>query len=130
MTDSISKEYLLVDQDPETVLSFVSFLKTCGLEDKLIHIPNHEDAMNFLLDDAGDVKLIIVGITDTSEKPIEMIRQIKARKTLKYIPLVILTNFWGSTEVTATHEFLINALYFRPLDSSKFKRIIALAGNI
>lgn len=128
MNEHHRKQILIVDDNTTDVQFFKTFLNEYKLANELMHISNTEDAIQFLLDGTGEIRLIVVGINDNSENAIELMRGIKEREALKYIPLVILTNFWGATEITATHDYLINALYFRPLKRTTCKGIIELAG--
>lgn len=130
MNEDHRKQILIVDDDTTDVLFFRAFLKGYALDNDLMHIPTPDDAMKFLLDGAGEIKLIIIGISDNSKKALDLMREIKAREVLKYIPLVLLTNFWGATEVTATSDYIIHALHFRPLDAKKSFRIIELISNL
>lgn len=128
MNENLKKEILFVDSNQVDLLYFSAFLKSVGLQNRLIHIANQEEALKFLMDDAGDIKIIMVGIEDDSEKPIRFIQSIKTRETIKYIPLVVLTNFWDAKETNSTQDFLINALYFRPLKLKTCRRIVELGG--
>jgi AmiR/NasT family two-component response regulator len=126
-SNSENKEFLLVDENPETVLSLVSFFKICKLENKVIHAWNHDEAKTILKsENISNFKLIIIQFDHSNQ--VDLIRHIRDTSELEFTPIVILASSWGDKEFVELKTTIISAVIFNPLDFTKFKRIIALAG--
>ena len=123
------KEFLLIEEKPESVQLFFNFLKKCGLEDKLIHAWNAEEVLNILLiEDISNLRLIVIGFNHSSSAQVDLINEIRNNDILKFIPIVALINSRAKDEVFKIKNVVIIELVSKPLDFLKFKIIIALAG--
>ena len=123
-------EILLVEDNPDDAELTIRALKKHNLTNKLLHLKDGEEALNFLEKnrDNGLPKLILLDLKMPKVDGLEVLRKIKSDILMKVIPVVVLTSSKEERDIVETYNLGVNAYVVKPVEFDKFMEVVELVG--
>lgn len=129
-------EILLVEDSPYDAEMTIRALKKVNLANKLVHLRDGEEAVNFLFcreqfADRGlssTPKVILLDIKMPKIDGIEVLRQIKANDATKTIPVVIMTSSKEEQDIITSYKLGVNSYVVKPMDFEGFAKAVSELG--
>lgn len=120
-----SKPILLVEDDNVDVMTVKRALADLRVGNPLVHSTNGEEALAYL-QQRGNHKpcLILLDLNMPKMNGVEFLKTIKADKTLKKIPVVVLTTSKSERDITEIFENGVAGYVVKPADYKKFVEAI------
>jgi two-component system response regulator len=111
-------------------------LKKVNLANKLVHLQNGEEALNFLFareeysdrDGANVPKVILLDIKMPKVDGIEVLRRIKAEEKTKKIPVIIMTSSKEEQDIVTSYSLGVNSYIVKPVDFEGFAKAVSQLG--
>jgi CheY-like chemotaxis protein len=133
MTESQSRDILLIeDSDEDFYITQRAFLRS-GLENKVYRCIDGEDALNFLYhkgkyesipEQAPRPSLILLDLNLPRKDGREVLKIIKSDEGLKNIPVLILSTSADSQDINTCYVAGANSYIQKPVDLDKFMKAI------
>ncbi len=129
-------EILLVEDNPHDAEMTVRALKKANLANKLIHVKDGAEALDFIFS-RGDFsdrqiedkpKVILLDIKMPKVDGIEVLRQIKANEITKTIPVVIMTSSKEEQDIIISYDLGVNSYVVKPVDFEGFAKAVSQLG--
>jgi two-component system, response regulator len=129
-------EILLVEDNMDDAEMTIHALKKNNLANKLIHMHDGEEALDFLFASgkyAGrDVNLkpnlILLDLKMPKVDGMEVLEKVKAHTATKNIPVVILTSSKEDPDVTRCYELGANSYIVKPVEFDGFIKVVLELG--
>jgi two-component system response regulator len=129
-------EILLVEDSAADAEMTIRALKKVNLSNKLVHLKNGEEALNFLFarNEYADrtassiPKIILLDIKMPKVDGIEVLRHIKADDITKTIPVIILTSSKEEQDVITSYKLGVNSYIVKPVDFEGFAKAVSQLG--
>ena len=129
-------EIVLVEDNPQDAEMTIRALKRNGISNKIIHLKNGVEAIDFILGIGQFVgrnisvrpKVILLDLKMPKINGIEVLRKIKADTNTKTIPVVVLTSSKEDPDITTCYELGVNAYVVKPVGFENFSKAISEIG--
>ncbi|MFH1396968.1 MAG: response regulator [Candidatus Omnitrophota bacterium] len=129
-------EILLVEDNPNDVELTLRALKKNNLANKVLVVTDGAQALDFIFctgayterGAANNPKIVLLDLKLPKMNGIEVIRKIKSDKKTKDIPVVVLTSSEEEKDVTESYGLGVNSYIVKPVDFTKFAKVVADAG--
>jgi two-component system response regulator len=129
-------EILLVEDNPYDAEMTIRALKKVNLANKLVHLKDGEEAINFLFckdkfadrKASYDPKVILLDIKMPKVDGIEVLRQIKSNDITKTIPVVIMTSSKEEQDIITSYKLGVNSYVVKPVDFEGFAKAVSELG--
>jgi CheY-like chemotaxis protein len=128
-------EIIIADDDSGHARLIEKNLTRGGLHNKVIRFENGQDVLDFLLCRGnGDHRvshtpyLLLLDIRMPKVDGVEVLKQIKADKELRKIPVCMLTTTDDPREVARCHQLGCNNYIVKPVDYDKFAEAVQQLG--
>ena len=131
-------EILLVEDNPRDAELMTHAMKERNLTNKLVWVKDGAAALEFLFgpggsSDGGGVvaarpRLILLDLKLPKVDGLEVLRQLKAHKTVRTIPVVILTSSREEEDLVRSYELGVNSYIVKPVDFDNFSQAVASLG--
>lgn len=129
-------EILLVEDSPADAEMTIRALKKVNLANKLVHLHNGEEALNFLFaqeefsnrQGATVPKVILLDIKMPKVDGIEVLRRIKADDRTKRIPVIIMTSSKEEQDIITSYSLGVNSYVVKPVDFEGFAKAVSQLG--
>jgi len=120
-----SKPILLVEDDSVDVMTVKRALKDLNITNTLVHLVNGEEALEYLRNDGNNEPgIILLDLNMPKMNGIEFLEVVKADKTLKKIPVVVLTTSKNERDILESFELSAAGYIVKPADYKKFVETI------
>jgi two-component system response regulator len=134
MEDGI--EILLVEDNPHEAELTIRSLKKQNLVNKLIHIDDGAEALDFIFSrgkysDNAKVqqpKLILLDLKLPKVDGLEILRHLKADERTRKIPVVVLTSSKEEKDIMETYKLGVNSYVTKPVNFESFAKAVAELG--
>lgn len=128
MTKRIA-ELLLVEDNPADVLLTRKAFSEVANKTSVHSVGNGKQALGFLekrgkYNDAPDPDLILLDLNLPGISGHELLTMIRENKSLKYIPIIILSSSSNRDDVSAAYEYGANSYVRKPHDWDEFKQVV------
>ncbi|MFQ5787008.1 MAG: response regulator [Thermodesulfobacteriota bacterium] len=127
-------EILLVEDNPGDVRLTKEALKDVKVCNKLIVAKDGVEAMNFLhrkgkYADMPRPDIILLDLNIPKKDGREVLAEIKADKSLRRIPVVVLTTSKAEQDILKTYNLHANCYITKPVDLEKFIKVVKSMQN-
>jgi two-component system response regulator len=134
--NDIKVEILLVEDNPHDAEMTIRALKKVNLANKLIHVKDGAEALDFLFvrgmyaerDINNKPKVILLDIKMPKVDGIEVLRQIKLNEATKKIPVVIMTSSKEEQDIITSYHLGVNSFVVKPVDFESFAKAVSELG--
>jgi two-component system response regulator len=129
-------EILLVEDNMYDAEMTVRALKRVNLANKLVHLQDGEEAINFLFgreqytnrDLNNTPKVILLDIKMPKVDGIEVLKHIKSNAATRMIPVVIMTSSKEEQDIVASYSFGVNSYVVKPVEFEGFAKAVSELG--
>jgi two-component system, response regulator len=129
-------DILLVEDNPADAELAIRALKNHNLHQRLHHVTNGEDALDFLFyrnkyaDRQGkqQPKVIFLDLKIPKVTGLEVLKEIKSNPATQRIPVVIITSSSQDPDAQKAYEYGANSYVVKPLGFEDFVKAISDAG--
>lgn len=120
-------EILLVDDDALDRELFIDAINLVGRNYKVIEAENGEKALDYLKTSVNLPNLVILDLNMPVKDGRETLREIKTDKSLKIIPVCIMSTSSAAFDISEAYENGANLFLVKPLD---FKLLIEMLSSL
>jgi CheY-like chemotaxis protein len=136
MNTNDSVEILLVEDNPNDVELTLRALKKNHLANNVLVVTDGAQALDFIFRTGAyagrsannNPKIVLLDLKLPKVNGIEVVRKIKSDKETKTIPIVVLTSSEEEKDVTESYGLGVNSYIVKPVDFTKFSKVVADAG--
>ena len=129
-------EILLVEDNPNDAEMTIRALKRVNLANKLVHLVNGEEALNFLFangefeerKNAMPPRVILLDIKMPKVDGIEVLKQIKSDNRTKTIPVIIMTSSKEEQDIITSYKLGVNSYVVKPVEFDGFAKAVSQLG--
>lgn len=123
-------DILLVEDNPDDAGLTIRALKKHHLANKLLHLTDGEEALNFLFSSDHNhlPKLILLDLKMPKVDGIEVLRKVKSDPDLRVIPVVILTSSKEEQDIVESYQLGVNAYIVKPVEFDRFVKAVSDLG--
>jgi CheY-like chemotaxis protein len=120
-----SKPILLVEDDDVDIMTVERTLKDLKIKNQLVSKANGEEALEYLrTDDNKKPCIIFLDLNMPKMNGIEFLKIVKADKTLKKIPVVVLTTSRQQQDIIESFDLSAAGYIVKSVDYAKFAEAI------
>jgi CheY-like chemotaxis protein len=132
MTENGQHPILIAEDDEDDYLLTIEALKEAGIDKQVKWVKDGEELMNYLeptgtaikKNDAGYPSLILLDLNMPRKDGREVLEEIKKHRTLRKIPVVILTTSKAETDINHAYDLGVNSYIQKPVRFSEFVEVI------
>lgn len=129
-------EVLLIEDNPHEAELTIRSLKKHNLANKLMHIDDGAEAMDFLLSRSSssedpnhfNPKLILLDLKLPKVDGLEILRKVKENPQTTTIPVVILTSSREERDIIESYKLGANSYIVKPVNFESFAKAISELG--
>lgn len=127
---------LLVEDSAADAEMTINALKTNNLANKLLHIKDGAEALDFIFaqgkyshrEIADRPKVILLDLKMPKVNGIEVLQKIRADERTRTIPVVVLTSSKEDPDITKCYELGVNSYVVKPVEFDEFQKAISNLG--
>ncbi len=132
MTNKYEVDFLLVEDDHEEAELTIRSLKKNNLVNKIIHIDDGAEAIDFIFckgkyaKNTGNQKprMILLDLNLPKIGGLEILRRIKSSETTCMIPVVVLTSSAEERDIIDSYKLGVNSYIVKPVNFESFSKAI------
>jgi two-component system, response regulator len=136
MAEPREVEILFVEDNPHEAELTIRGLRKHNLVNKLMHIDDGAEALDFIFsrgtyasrENSPTPKLIILDLKLPKVGGLEILRQLKADKRTRVIPVVVLTSSQEEQDVIESYRLGVNSYIVKPVNFESFGKAVADLG--
>ncbi len=123
-------EILLIEDNFDDAELTIRALKKKNLANRLHHIADGEEAIEYLFRQAPDPlpKLILLDLKMPKVDGIQILKRIKEDPEKRVIPVVVLTSSKEERDIVESYKLGVNAYIVKPVEFEKFQDAVAQLG--
>lgn len=129
-------EILLVEDSQSDAELAIRALKKKNLANKLIHLKNGAEALDFIFGPATEgeenrlriPKVVLLDLKMPKVNGLEVLQKIRADERTRTIPVVVLTSSKEDPDVEACYRMGVNSYIVKPVDFENFMKAVSELG--
>jgi len=129
-------EILLIEDNPEEAELTIRGLKKYNLANKLLHIDDGEEALEFIFSTGRYAenkaplhpKLILLDLKLPKVDGLQILREIKANEATKTIPVAVLTSSKEEKDIIESYKLGVNSYIVKPVNFESFTKAVSELG--
>lgn len=126
-------EILLVEDNPQEAELTIRALKKRTFANHFVHVHDGQEALDFLFGkgpykerDVRELpKVVLLDLKLPKLDGIEVLRQMRANKHTKLVPVVVLTSSREDRDVIEAYQLGANSYIVKPVDFEKFLEVVS-----
>ena len=126
-------EILLVEDNPQEAELTIRALKKRTLANHFVHVHDGQEALDFLFGkgpykerDVRELpKVVLLDLKLPKLDGIEVLRQLRANKHTRLVPVVVLTSSREDRDVIEAYQLGANSYIVKPVDFEKFLEVVS-----
>jgi len=127
---------LFIEDDPAHAEITIRNFKKNRIGNNITHLSDGQQAVDYLFhkgayadpETSPTPHLILMDLRLPKVDGLEILEKIRASKTLRCIPTIILTTSEAEVDITKAYDFNVNSYLVKPLDVEKFSKMIEAFG--
>lgn len=127
------KVILLVEDNPDDVELALLAIQANGMDSKVIVARDGQEALSFLKAYRGPCEdwpeVVLLDLKLPLVDGFEVLRQVRANKVTRFLPVVILSSSREEKDMVASYELGANSYIQKSLDFSKFTESVRQVGQ-
>lgn len=131
--DTSNIEIILIEDNPHEAELAIRSLKRNNLVNKLTHIDDGADALDFLLmkgkyaDSSPPVstRLVLLDLNLPRVSGLEILRALKSNPATRVIPIIVLTSSREEKDIVESYQLGVNSYIVKPVNFESFSKTIA-----
>jgi two-component system response regulator len=136
MNDENIVDILLVEDNPRDAEMTIRVLKKHGLANRLIHVEDGVQAMDFLFgrgayqgrQGAASPKVVFLDLKLPKVNGLEVLRAVRADDRTRAIPVVMVTSSAEDPDIKAAYELGANSYVIKPVEFESFMDTMSTLG--
>ena len=136
MTQNAPHPILIAEDDEDDYLLTIEALKEAGIDKQVKWVKDGEELMNYLQPrgamrnpEAAFPSLILLDLNMPRKDGREVLEEIKKSKTLRRIPVVILTTSKAETDINHAYDLGVNSYIQKPVRFNEFVEVIKVLSH-
>jgi CheY-like chemotaxis protein len=137
MTENGQHPILIAEDDEDDYLLTIEALKEAGIDKQVKWVKDGEELMNYLEPtgkalrkaEAGYPSLILLDLNMPRKDGREVLEEIKNHRTLRKIPVVVLTTSKAETDINHAYDLGVNSYIQKPVRFSEFVEVIKVLSH-
>jgi CheY-like chemotaxis protein len=136
MTQNGLNPILIAEDDEDDYLLTIEALKEAGIDKQVKWVKDGEELMNYLehlgttrKPDAEFPSLILLDLNMPRKDGREVLEEIKKSRTLRKIPVVVLTTSKAETDINHAYDLGVNSYIQKPVRFSEFVEVIKVLSH-
>lgn len=129
-------EILLVEDTLSDAELTIRALKKRNLANKLVHVKDGEEALNYLFGEGhcsasvilNRPRLVLLDLKLPKVDGFEILRRLKADQLGQFIPVVVLTSSAEERDIVQSYKLGVNSYITKPVDFEKFIDAVSSLG--
>lgn len=134
--DLLHVELILIEDNPYEAELTIRSLKKHNLANKLVHLDDGEEALEFLFskgkyaDNIGmlNPKVILLDLKLPKVSGLEILKALKSDEHAKNIPVVVLTSSKEESDIFESYNLGVNSYIVKPVNFESFTKAVAEIG--
>jgi CheY-like chemotaxis protein len=130
-------EIVIVEDDPNDAELIARVLRKHNLANKLVHLKDGAEALDFLFGQGGYVhrnvdhipKVVFLDLKLPKVNGIEVLRRIRLDDRTKNIPVVVLTSSTEERDLKDAYNLGVNSYVTKPIKFEEFAKTVAELGS-
>ena len=124
------KPLLLIEDDEVDAMTVKRSLEENGVVDRVIHMPNGEDALAYLHSEVNEQpSLILLDLNMPKMNGIEFLQEAKKHPAIRRIPVVVLTTSDEGRDILGTFSHSVAGYMVKPIQYPEFVKTIEAISN-
>jgi CheY-like chemotaxis protein len=120
-----NKPILLVEDDQVDMMTVIRALKQVRITNKVVHLENGEDALNYLRDGSSErACIILLDLNMPIMNGIEFLQAVKDDEELRRVPIVVLTTSVEQQDKLSSFNFDVAGYMAKPVDYQQFVEVM------
>jgi CheY-like chemotaxis protein len=120
-----NKPILLIEDDQVDMMTVIRALKQIHVTNKVVHLENGEEALNYLQDESSEKPcIILLDLNMPIMNGTEFLKAIKDDQQLMRIPVVVLTTSDEQQDKVNSFNFGVAGYMSKPVDYGQFVEVI------
>ncbi|MBI1223859.1 MAG: response regulator [Bacteroidetes bacterium] len=134
--DLVNIEIVLIEDNPHEAELTIRSLKKHNLANRLVHIDDGQDAMEFLFSTGKyennigmlNPKIILLDLKLPKVNGLEILKKIREDERTKHFPVVVLTSSKEESDVFESYKLGVNSYIVKPVNFESFTNAVTEIG--
>lgn len=130
------RQILLAEDSPRDAEMVIEALDQYKLANEVVHVRDGAEALDYLFARGayaarpnGLPAVVLLDLKMPKVDGLEVLRQIRAERDLKYLPVVVMTSSREEQDLVRSYELGVNGYVVKPVDFHEFVEAVRMVGG-